>query len=132
MLGITGLEAGIDAWQGIDMSAVRAKSLALAELCMTLVDERCSAFGVDVVTPRDPDRRGSQVSLRFEGAYPLCRALIERGVIGDFRPPDILRLGLTPLYLRYIDIYDAIDVMHEVLSSAVWRRPEYAVRTVVT
>ena len=132
MVAIAALEAGVDAWLGIDMSAVRAKSLALADLCMTLVAQRCSGLGIEVVTPRDPERRGAQVSLRFADAYPLCRALIARGVIGDFRPPDILRLGLTPLYLRYVDIYDAVEAIREVLTSAVWRRPEYAVRTVVT
>jgi kynureninase len=132
MVAIAALEAGIDAWQEVDMSAVRAKSLALAELCMTLVDQRCSGLGIEVVTPRDADRRGSQVSLRFADAYPLCRALIARRVIGDFRPPDILRLGLTPLYMRYVDIYDAVEAIREVLASGSWRRPEYAVRTVVT
>jgi kynureninase len=132
VLGIAGLEAGVDAWQGVDMVAVRAKSLALAELCVTLVDQRCSGLGIEVVTPREAARRGSQVSLRFADAYPLGRALIARGVIGDFRPPDILRVGLTPLYMRYVDIYDAVEAIHDVLTSGVWRRPEYAVRTVVT
>jgi kynureninase len=132
MLGIAALEAGVDTWAGVDMAMVRSKSLALAELCMTVVDTRCAGLGVEVVTPREPARRGSQVSLRFEGAYSLCRALIARGVIGDFRPPDILRLGLTPLYLRFVDVFDAVEMLHEVITTEVWRRPEYAVRTAVT
>ncbi|HEY6379036.1 MAG TPA: kynureninase [Candidatus Dormibacteraeota bacterium] len=133
MLALAALEAGIDAWAGVDMAVVRAKSIALGELCMTLVDARCAGLGVEVVTPRDPVRRGSQVSLRLAfGGYAVCRALIARGVIGDFRPPDILRLGLTPLYLRFVDVFDAVEALHEVLVTQAWRRPEYAVRAAVT
>ncbi|HEY6378648.1 MAG TPA: kynureninase [Candidatus Dormibacteraeota bacterium] len=132
ILAIAALEAGVDTWAEVDMTAVRAKSLALAELCMALVDVRCAGLGVEVVTPRAPARRGSQVSLRFADAYPLGRALIARGVIVDFRPPDILRVGLTPLYLRFVDVFDAVEVLAEVLVTEAWRQPEYAVRAAVT
>jgi kynureninase len=87
---------------------------------------------VEVVTPREPARRGGQVALRHPGAYALVQALVARGVIGDFRAPDIVRLGFAPLYLSHADVWDAGEILREVLESGAHRDPAYAQRHTVT
>jgi kynureninase len=116
------------------MPAVRGKSLALTDLFVALVEARCTGHGLTVVTPREPAWRGSQVSVAFaaEGAYAVMQALIARGVIGDFRAPDILRFGFTPLYTRFVDAWDAVDRLLAVLESGEWRDPAFQVRAAVT
>ena len=115
------------------MAALRAKSLALTDLFIALVQQRCEGQGLSLVTPREHGRRGSQVSLsRAEGAYAIVQALIARGVIGDFRAPDILRFGFTPLYLEYEDVWRAVEQLRQVLDSGEWRRPEFSQRQAVT
>jgi kynureninase len=114
------------------MAQVRAKSLALTDLFIALVEQRLSSHGIEVVCPREHDRRGSQVSLRIEGSYPIMQALIERGVIGDFRAPDLMRFGFTPLYLGYADVWDAVSVLEEILTSGVWQDERFARRGAVT
>jgi kynureninase len=87
---------------------------------------------VRVVTPREPARRGSQVALAMPHAYQVCQALIARGVIGDFRTPDLLRLGFAPLYLTFTEVWDAMEILRGVLAGDEWRDPAYAVRATVT
>jgi len=114
------------------MAALRAKSLALTDLFIELVEARCAGHGLSVVTPRDHRRRGSQVSLsRQEGAYAIVQALIARGVIGDFRKgdggrhPDILRFGFTPLYIGFEDVWNAVHHLSQVMDGGEWQRPEF-------
>ena len=132
ILSMVALRAALAAFDGIDVRAVRAKSLALTSRFIDLVDERCARHGVRVVTPREQARRGSQVSVAFEHAYPAVQAMIARGVIGDFRAPDLMRFGFAPLYVRYADVWDAVAVMDDVLSSRAWDRPEFLRRQYVT
>lgn len=132
LLSVAGLEASLDMWDDVDMSLIREKSLQLTGLFMSLVDQRLSEWNVEVVTPRDPAQRGSQVSLRLENAYAVMQALIERGVIGDFRAPDLARFGFTPLYVSHTDVWDAIDVLEDILRTEVWREPRFARRGEVT
>ena len=106
--------------------------MALGDLFISRVDETCRDLGVEVVSPRDAELRGSQVSLRHKEAYRVMRALIDRGVIGDFRTPDLMRFGFAPLYTRYVDVFDAVTVLCQVLTSRAWDRPEYANRLAVT
>jgi len=87
---------------------------------------------MEVVTPRDHDSRGSQVSVRHPDGYPMMQALIARGVIGDFRAPDIMRFGFAPLYVRYVDVHDAVEELVRIVESGEWQRPEFAVRQAVT
>jgi kynureninase len=97
------------------------------------VRERCDGHGLRVITPDEDALRGSQVSLaRDEGAYAIVQALIERGVVGDFRAPDVLRFGFTPLYLRHVDVWDAVEQLREVLDSGQWREPRFHQRNQVT
>lgn len=124
------LDTALDAWDGVDMSDLRAASLRLSELFIAQVEARCPQL--TLASPRDPSLRGSQVSFAFEHGYPAMRALIDRGVIGDFRAPDIIRFGFTPLYLDDDDILRAADIIAEVMTSEAWRAPEYQVRSAVT
>lgn len=132
ILGMAALEAALDLWLKVDLDAVRAKSMLLGDLLIRLVDERCAGLGLELASPREAARRGSQVALRHAEGYGVARALIDRGVIGDFRAPDLVRLGLAPLYLRHVDVWDAVEALREVLTTDAHRRPEYAVRAAVT
>ncbi|MPY99142.1 MAG: kynureninase [Actinophytocola sp.] len=132
MLSYAPLEASLDLWQRVDLAAVRDKSLRLTDLFIQLVDQECAGLGLEVASPRDAAQRGSQVAVRHEHGYAVMRALIERGVIGDFRAPDLMRFGFTPLYLRYADVWDAVQVLREVLRAELWRDERYAVRATVT
>ena len=117
---------------GASMPFARSRS-ALTDLFIALVESRCAGHGLTLVTPRDAADRGSQVSFAHETAgYEMMQALIARGVIGDFRAPDILRFGFTPLYTRFVDAWDAVDRFVQVLERGEWRDPRFAVRAAVT
>ncbi|BCX05092.1 MAG: kynureninase [Candidatus Roseilinea sp.] len=132
VLSLAALECGVDVALEAPMSAVRAKSLALTDLFIALVEQRCAPYGLRLITPREHDRRGSQVCFAHPDAFPIMQALIARGVIGDFRAPNILRFGFAPLYIRYTDVWDAAHILAEVLASRAWDRPEFRQRAKVT
>jgi kynureninase len=153
VLSLTALECGVDTLHAADalggMAAIRAKSTALTELFIALVDERCAALGFACASPRDARGRGSQVSLTHtspDGAshgYAIMQALIARGVIGDFRAgtaadahgpalPDILRFGFTPLYLRFVDVFDAVEHLVQVMQAEEYRQARFNKRSAVT
>ncbi len=126
VLSLAALEVGVDLALESDLAVVRAKSLRLSEVFLALVRDRCAEGGLQLASPEQAALRGSQLSFRHPGAYPIMQALIARGVIGDFRAPDILRFGLTPLTLAYAEMWDAVAVLSEVLHTGVWRDPAYA------
>jgi kynureninase len=132
ILSLVALKAALGAFDDVDLRAVRAKSLSLTTRFIELVEARCARHGVSVVTPREEERRGSQVSLSFAHAYPAVQALIARGVIGDFRAPDLMRFGFAPLYVRYADVWDVVAILDEVMLSRAWDRPEFLRRQYVT
>jgi kynureninase len=137
VLSLAALECGVEALLAAGphggLHALRAKSLAQTARFIELVETRCAGFGLRLVTPREPDRRGSQVSFTHpEGGYAIVQALIERGVIGDFRAPDVLRFGFTPLYLRHVDVWDAVEHLRQVLEADTWREPRFHQRAKVT
>jgi kynureninase len=132
ILSMLALEVAIDLWLRVDQKESRRKSMALGDLFIKQVDETCRDLGVEVVAPREAEMRGSQVSLRHKEGYRVMRALIDRGVIGDFRTPDLMRFGFAPLYTRYVDVFDAVRRLREVLTSRAWDRPEYSNRLAVT
>jgi kynureninase len=109
------VECGLDVFAQTSMDAVRAKSLALTALFIALVEQRCAAHPLELVTPRAPARRGSQVSFTHPHGYAVMAALIARGVIGDYREPAIMRFGFTPLYTSYADVWDAVDILRDIL-----------------
>jgi kynureninase len=109
------VECGLDIFAQTSMSAIRAKSLALTDLFIKLVEARCAGHPIQLATPRAHDRRGSQVSYAHPHGYAVMRALIARGVIGDYREPKIMRFGFTPLYTRYVDVWDAVEHLADIL-----------------
>ena len=119
VIQMSALEAALRIWDGISLERVRAASIRLSERFIEKVESRCS--GLRLASPRHPDDRGSQVSFAFEHGYAVMQALIDRGVIGDFRSPDIMRFGFTPLYLSEADVVAAVDVLEEVLTEGSWK-----------
>ena len=130
VLSMLALEAALDVFDDLDIADVRAKSLALTRLVIDYAD----AFLPDavVVTPRDDARRGGQVALRLPDAYAVTQALIARGVVGDFRAPDMVRLGFSPLYLSFAQVWDALEILRDVLDTRAYEDPAYARRNTVT
>ena len=137
VLGLSALEVGVDTVLAAEplggMAALRRKSLALTCHFITLVEKHCAGHGLSVITPRQENERGSQVNLaRADGAYAIVQALIARGVIGDFRAPDVLRFGFTPLYTSFADVWDAVEHLRQVLESGEWREARFNQKAAVT
>lgn len=132
VLGLAALEEGVDIMLEADMERVRAKSSQLTELFVTLMEERCGEFGFEFICPRDSTQRGSQVAFAHPNAYEMMQALKARDVIGDFRAPDIMRFGVTPLYISFADIAEAVDRLRTICVDAEWDREEYRTRAAVT
>ncbi|MEG0821602.1 MAG: kynureninase [Burkholderiaceae bacterium] len=132
VVAMSALEVGVDVVLAAGMSALRAKSVALTELFSALVAERCAGLGLTLVSPSQASQRGSQVCLSHADAYPVMQALIARGVIGDFRAPDVLRFGFAPLYNGFAEAWDAVEALREVLASRHWDAPQFRQRAAVT
>ncbi|MCT7377220.1 kynureninase [Chelativorans salis] len=132
VLSLRALKAALDIWDTVDMAAVREKSLALTDIFIRLVEAKCAPFGLALESPRGGAKRGSQVSFTHDHAYEIVQALIARGVIGDFRSPAIMRFGFAPLYLRYLDVWQAVEILEEALRTEVWKDERFAARAAVT
>jgi kynureninase len=130
ILALASLEAALDAWATVDMSDLRTRSQELTQLFLEEVERRCPML--TLASPRDAAARGSQISFSFEQGYAAMQALIARGVIGDFRAPDIMRFGFTPLFIDKADVLRACDVIEEVMTGKLWDKPEYHARAAVT
>lgn len=126
------LETGIDLTLEAGIGRIVAKSRALAEYFVALVESECAGHGLTLVSPRQADRRGSHVSFAHPHGYEIMQALIARAVIGDFRAPDVMRFGLTPLYTRFEDVWHAVRTLKDVLATEAWRDARFAVRSTVT
>ena len=133
VLSSIALNAALDVWTDVDLQDVREKSLELTDYFIELVEERCSDPDLQLITPRDHKFRGSQVSFTYpKGGYAIISALIEEGVIGDFRAPNILRFGFTPLYTSFKDVWLAVDKLKKILETKSWDQSKYHDRKVVT
>ncbi len=132
ILALSALEAGVDIALRAPMAQVRAKSLRQGMLLEALVAQRCAGAGLVPAGPAAQAARGSQVSFRHPEAYAIMQALIARGVVGDVRAPDILRFGITPLYLRHVDLWDAVEALRAVTAGEEWREARFRVRRAVT
>ncbi len=130
ILALSSLHAALDVFEDVDMADIRRKSVSLSELFIAEVEAKCPQL--ELASPRDPNARGSQVSFRFKEGYAVMQALIDRGVIGDFRAPDVMRFGFTPLYLSHQDIVDAVEILKDILDTESWNRPEFKTRAKVT
>jgi kynureninase len=116
ILSLSAVEEGVKLVAEAGIAAIRAKGIALTSLAVELADERLAPFGVSVRSPRDPARRGAHVALAHPDAKWLCAALIERGVVPDFRRPDVIRIGLSPLTTRFVDLWDGVEALRALLS----------------
>jgi kynureninase len=132
VLSMVALAEGVASFDGVAMAAVREKSKSLGDLFLDLVERRCPNAGFEIACPRDANRRGSQVAFRHAHGYEIAQALIARGVIGDFRAPDILRFGFAPLYTRYVDVRDAVDRLAGIMADESWRNERFRFRAAVT
>ena len=131
IIALAALDGALDVWDCATMDEVRAKSLQLTDLFIELVETRLPGV-FEIVTPRDHAKRGSQVALRHAESYGIIQSLLQRGVIGDFRDPDIARFGFTPLYVRFVDVFDAVQVFVDVMEGESYRDAKFAVRNAVT
>jgi len=130
VIALAALDAALDVWDGVEMRDVRAASAALADLFIREMEARCP--DLTLASPRDGGKRGSQVSFRHADGYAIMQALIARGVIGDFRAPDMVRFGLTPLYIGATEIRSAVDIIADVMTHRRFDDPAYRTRAVVT
>lgn len=130
VMQMTALEESLQMWKNIDMGQLRERSIELSELFIREVENRCPQL--QLASPRAPQERGSQVSFRFEHGYAAMQALIDHGVIGDFRAPDIMRFGITPLYIGEREIQRAASILQDIISNEIWRAEKYQVRSRVT
>lgn len=130
VLSMAALDAALDVFDLVELTELRAKSVALTEGFIALIDDLVPE--VDLASPRESSQRGSQVSLRHPHGYAVVQALIEQGVIGDFRAPDVMRFGFAPLYVRHVDVYDAVMQLRHVLDDGLWQEPRFSIRAEVT
>ncbi len=132
ILSLAALELGVAAIADIGVERLWAKSCALTAFFIELLEPVCAAHGLVLASPRDPRQRGSQVSLRHRQGYAIVQALAHRGVVGDFRAPDILRFGFAPAYLRFVDVRDAVRILDEIMTTRAWDQPRFHARRKVT
>lgn len=132
VLSMSALDAALEVFADVNMEEVRQKSLQLTDLFIELMGPMAARYGLELVTPTEHARRGSQVSYRHPEGYAVMQALISQGVIGDFRAPDIMRFGFTPLYLRFADVWAAVERLDQVMRQELWRDPRYSQRAKVT
>ncbi|WP_340109772.1 kynureninase [Pikeienuella sp. HZG-20] len=132
VLSLAGLDAALDVFDGVEMAAIRAKSVSLANLFIAEVERRCAGHDLRLISPRDAAIRGSQVSFAHPNGYAVTQALIAEGVIGDFRAPDVMRFGFAPLYISHADVVAAAEVLAAILDGRRWDRPEFMMKAAVT
>ena len=125
-------EIGIDIMLRADMQQIRDKSMRMTDLFIELVEERCGDHGFELISPRNAEQRGSHVSFHNDDGYSIIRAMHDKGVVCDFRAPGKMRFGFAPLYIRYVDVWDAVDRLHDILTNQIWKEPKYQVRATVT
>lgn len=132
VLSMSALDEALSLFAEISMADLLRKSQELTGLFITLVEQECAGHGLELATPREDQKRGSQVSFRSQNGYPIMQALIARKVIGDFRDPDIMRFGFAPLYISYTDLWDAVAILRDVLESGAWDIDAFKQRAAVT
>jgi kynureninase len=130
ILGLAALDAALDAFEGVTLERLWTKSIALFDVLHGLMEQKCPDFLC--ISPRGPEQRGSHISFSHPHAFEICQALIAANVIGDFRAPDVIRFGLTPLYLGFEEVWHGVDRLAKIMASESWRDPKFAVRGKVT
>ena len=128
ILSLSALAGALSVFEGVEMTALSAKARALGDLCLSRTD----ALGFETISPGIGEMRGGHVSVLSDDGYPIVQALIARGIIADFRAPNIVRFGVSPLYVRFVDVWDAMDALEDIVSSRSWDQPQFHVRSTVT
>jgi kynureninase len=126
------LDAALDEWADVDMQALQQKSWSLCQTFIDLVEANCAVHGVKLAGPRNMAERGSHVSFQHPEGYAVMQALISRGVIGDFRAPDMVRFGFAPLYNTHEEVFEAAAALAEILDKGLWDTPDFRTRKKVT
>jgi kynureninase len=129
---MSALDAALDVFTDVDMQDIRHKTKQLTSLFVTLASQTPALDSLTLASPTDAEQRGAQLAWRHPQAYAICQALIAAGVIGDFRAPDILRLGFSPLYLRYEDIWHSVQQLASILETGRWQEPQFSQTSRVT
>lgn len=132
ILSLATLECGLEIMEQADINVMREKSLRLGDAFIQLMEQKCAGFDITLASPRTSAHRGSHISFYHKNGYAIIQALIAEGVVGDFRAPDIMRFGLTPLYLKYTDIWDAVEKLNLIMTEKLWQRDEYQNKDAVT
>ncbi len=132
VVALSMMEIGLDIFMRADMNEIRKKSLKQTDLFIQLIEERLDGHGFSLATPKDHDSRGSQVSIHCENGFAIMQALIADNVIGDFRAPDIMRFGFTPLYVSYVNVWQAVESLKNIMETAAWKRDEFNQKNAVT
>jgi kynureninase len=132
IIALAALDEGLKTFDGVDMEKVRAKSIGLSTLFVDLMAEKLGDYGFELACPKNAAERGSQVSYTHEHGYAIMQALIDKGIIGDFRAPDIMRFGFAPLYIAYADVWRSVEVLREIMDGKRWQDPTYALKSQVT
>ena len=132
ILSMAALDAALDVWDGVDLGELHAKAKAQCQLLIDLVEASCGRHSLKAAGPRNMDERGSHVSFHCPQGYAVMQALIAQGVIGDFRAPDLVRFGITPLYTSHADIWDAAEILTDIMNGRLWDRPEFMALKAVT
>jgi kynureninase len=132
VLGMIALETALEVFENVSMQDIRTKSIALTDLFIDLMQPLCLEFGFELVSPRESIRRGSQVSYAHKEGYAIMQALIAADVIGDFRAPNIVRFGFTPLYLQFADVQEAVQRLEVIMRENRWQEAQFQERSKVT
>ncbi|MEO1524672.1 MAG: kynureninase [Planctomycetota bacterium] len=132
IVSMAALEAALDLWRDVDLETVRAKSIGLSQLFLQVVESRLGDAAPRLLSPRDPNERGSHLAFGHPNGYEIVQALIDRGMIGDFREPEVMRFGFAPLYMRFTDVLQAAEMLVDVVASRAWDQPKYRERSTVT
>lgn len=132
ILSLAALDTALDTFDGVEMAQVRAKAGALGDLFIERVETRCAGHGLILASPREAPERGGQVAFAHPQGWAVMQALIAGGVIGDFRRPDVVRFGFAPLYVRYVDVFDAVEVLAAILEGETWRHARFQAPATVT
>ena len=132
ILSLRALQSGLEIYQDVSLQQVREKSMALTDLFIKLLKNECAAWELEIISPEDASQRGSQVAVSHPEGYAVMQALISRGVIGDFRAPNLMRFGFAPLFLSYQDIHDAVKQLKQILESEEWNQEAFLQKSKVT
>ena len=132
VISLAALDEGLKTFDGVNLNDLRQKSMALGTLFIELMEARLDGHGFKLACPKNAKERGSQVSFSHEHGYIIIQALIAKGVIGDFRAPDIMRFGFAPLYISYTDVWRAVDILHTIMQEKLWQNPKYSQKSAVT